>query len=628
LRDKIFSEMKVSEDIQILLDSAPTDPGCYLMKDSQGQVIYVGKAINLRNRLRSYFHASAQESYKTRQMVRRIVEIEWIVVGSELEALILEMNLIKRYRPHYNVRLKDDKRYPYIKVHVTESYPKVTVTRNVVQDGSRYFGPYTSVWGVHQALDVVRRIFPYLTCDREITGLDERACLYFDIKLCNGPCIGAVSQTDYYQMIGDLCQFLDGRTEPIVSRLTLEMDRAAEELQFERAAVLRDQIQAIERVVEKQKVVSSDYIDSDVVAMARSNNDACIQVFFIRGGKLIGREYFMMEGAEETQDEDILASFLKQFYDQTPTVPSQVLLPKEIEELRIIKEWLNTRRSGEKVEIQIPRNGPMHELLEMAEENAQSTLAALKARWEADTNRQTQALTELQEALVLDRPPNRIECYDISNTQGTAAVGSMVVFEQGVPSKKNYRRFNIRSVVGPDDFASMEEVLNRRFKRWQVAQEAKVKPGEKTDPAFALLPDLLLVDGGKGQLSRAVAVLERFELGDTVPVASLAKQQEEIFRPGLSHSILLPRTSQGLYLVQRIRDEAHRFAITSHRQRRTKMGIASRLDAIPGIGPAKRKALFTHFGSIEAIQDASLEELQTLPGISSSLAQAIKAHLE
>jgi len=421
--------MDISEHIQGILDTSPLKPGCYLMKDTEGKVIYVGKAVILRNRLRSYFHVSTQEDRKTRKLVSTIADIEWIVVGSELEALILEMNLIKKYRPRYNARLVDDKSYPYIKVHWNDPFPKLTVTRQMVQDGSRYYGPYTSVWAVHQTLDVLRHIFPYLTCDRVITGRDERACLYHDIKLCSAPCIGRIDQAGYRQMIDDLGQFLEGHTEPIVSRLRLEMDKASEELLFERAAALRDQIQAIEKVVEKQKVVSSDYIDSDVIAMARTNGEACLQVFFIRNGKLIGREYFLMEGAEGTPDADVLAGFLKQFYNQTPSVPAQVLLPQEIEEMQIIREWLNTKRGGKKVEIHIPREGPQQELIQMAAENASATLEALEAQWQADTHRQEQSLAELKTALNLPEVPNRIECYDISNTQGTSAVGSMVATE-------------------------------------------------------------------------------------------------------------------------------------------------------------------------------------------------------
>jgi len=596
--------MKASEKIAALLKTLPTKPGCYLMKNKTGKVIYVGKAINLRNRVRSYFHDSAQHHPRTQQLVKKIAEIDWILVDSELEALILEMNLIKKYRPHYNVRLKDDKRYPYIKVHWSDPFPKVTVTRQFVQDGSRYFGPYTSVWAVHQTLDVLRRIFPYLTCDRLITGEDERACLYHDIKLCTAPCIGAIDQENYRRMIDDLSQFLMGRTEPIMTRLQTEMEQAANELRFERAATLRDQIKAIENVVERQKVISSDYVDSDVIAMARSNGEACVQVFFIRGGKLIGREYFLLEGTEETPDPGVMAEFIKQFYDQAPTLPTQVLLPHEVEEAQIIRQWLRHKSGDEKVEIIIPHTGVQRELIQMAAENATETLAALQAQWEADRNRQIQALAELQAALKLSAPPSRIECYDISNTQG------------------------IRSVAGPDDYASMEEVLMRRFKRWQAAQETAQIPGKKVDQSFALLPDLLLVDGGKGQLSRAVAVLERFDLLGKIPVAGLAKQNEELFLPGTNQPLLLPRASQGLYLIQRIRDEAHRFAITSHRKQRTKKGLASRLDAVPGIGPARRKLLLKHFGSIYDIQQASLEELTAVPGITTKLAQAIKAHLE
>jgi len=620
--------MELQSKIEAIISALPARPGCYLMKNAEGKVIYVGKAINLRNRVRSYFHKSANLHPRIAQLVRKIVDLEWIVVDSELEALILEMNLIKKHRPHYNVRLKDDKRYPYVKVHWAEPYPKVTVTRNMTQDGSRYFGPYTGVWAVHQTLDVLRRIFPYLTCDRVITGKDERACLYYDIKLCTAPCIGAIDQVNYRQMIDDLCKFLTGRTEPIVNRLKIDMEKAAEELRFERAAAIRDQLRAIENVVERQKVISSDYIDSDVIAMARSNGEACVQVFFIRGGKLIGREYFLLEGAEETPDSGVISEFVKQFYDQAPVIPDQVLLPHEVEEAQIILQWLRQKSGGEKVEILVPHEGQPHELIQMAAENATETLNALQAQWQADSHKQELALAELQGALRLSMTPNRIECYDISNTQGTAAVGSMVVFEQGVPRKRHYRHFNIRSVVGPDDFASMEEVLTRRFNRWQTVKESASTPGKKPDPAFGLLPDLLLVDGGKGQLGRAVRVLENFGLHGQIPVAGLAKQNEELFVPGQSDPIVLARQSQGLYLLQRIRDEAHRFAITSHRKQRTKKGLASRLDSIPGVGPARRRLLLNHFGSINDIQQATSEELSALPGITPKIAQAIKEHLE
>jgi excinuclease ABC subunit C len=619
--------MEISDHIKGILDTLPDKPGCYLMKDDAGRVIYVGKAINLKNRVRSYFHGSAHDDFKTHQLVKHISHIEWVVVGSELEALILEMNLIKKYRPHYNIRLKDDKRYPYIKVHWADPFPTVTVTRQMVNDGSRYFGPYTSVWAVHQTLDVLRRIFPYLTCDRVITGQDARACLYYDIKLCTAPCIGAINQENYRQLIDDLCKFLDGRTKPIVQRLQTEMQTAAEELRFEKAAALRDRIQAIERVVEKQKVVSPEQVDTDVLAMAREEGEACVQIFFIRGGKLIGREYFILEGTEDAADGEIISQFIKQFYNEAASVPPEVLLPNEIEEANIIRQWLQTRRNAEKVELHVPGRGKNRELVKMAEENAVETLRALRAQWQMDTNKQADALGEIQKALGLKTAPNRIECYDISNTQGTASVGSMVVFEQGVPKKQHYRRFNIKTVEGPDDFASMEEVLRRRFRRWQASKEEQAV-GKKIDESFARLPDLLIVDGGKGQLGRAVEVLKAYELNGVVPVVGLAKQNEELFLPGQRSPVILPRSSQGLYLVQRVRDEAHRFAITSHRNRRGKIGLASRLDAIEGIGPARRKALLKQFGSIEGIRNAEMGELLAVAGITAQIAAALKSELE
>ncbi|MCB2209758.1 excinuclease ABC subunit UvrC [bacterium] len=620
--------MEWNDHIQQILDTLPDKPGCYLMKNKRGQIIYVGKAINLRNRVRSYFHSTAQQHPKTRQLVRDIADIEWIVVGSELEALILEMTLIKRHKPRYNVRLKDDKRYPYIKVHWQNPFPKVTVTRQMKDDGARYFGPYTSVWAVHQTLDLLRKIFPYLTCNRDITGNDKRACLYYDIKLCTAPCIGAINKADYRQVIDDLCKFLEGRTGPVIKRLNDAMAQAAEKLEYEKAAAIRDQLLAIDKVVERQKVVSSEQTDSDVIALARADGEACVQVFFIRSGKLIGREYFVLEGTEEENEEEILSEFVKQFYAQAAFVPQKVLLPTELEEAQIINTWLNSRKSGEKVEITVPHKELNKELIDMATENAVETLNALKTRWESDKNRQTGALSELQEALDLPEPPNRIECYDISTTQGVASVGSMVVFEQGTPNKKLYRRFNIKTVLGQDDFASMEEVLTRRFRRWQAAHENEDQVGKKPDLSFSILPDLLLVDGGKGQLSRAVKVLEEYNLLDRVPVAGLAKQEEELFVPGKRNSIYLERHSQGLYLVQRLRDEAHRFAITAHRKRRRSQGLTSRLDVIPGIGPARRKALMQKFGSINGIKKAKPEEIAEIKGITLEMAQSIKVQLE
>jgi excinuclease ABC subunit C len=431
-------------------------------------------------------------------------------------------------------------------------------------------------------------------------------------------------------MISDLTEFLQGRSDEIVLRLQGEMDRAAEELRFEKAAALRDQLKAVNAIIERQKIVfGADYLDSDVLAMARSDGEACVQVFFIRNGKLIGREYFILEGTEDAPDAEIMTGFVKQFYTEAAAVPEQVMLPGQIEEAQIIRQWLRSKRGGQKVEIFVPNEGQPHELVQMAAENAAETLQALRSQWQADTHRQETALAELQSAFQLPAPPNRIECYDVSHTQGVATVGAMVVFEQGVPAKRLYRKFNIdsTSIGAPDDFASMEEMLTRRFRRWRAAQEADAQtPGQKVDESFAFLPDLLIVDGGKGQLSRAVSVLQDFGLFERVPVVGLAKKEEEIFFPNKSDSLLLPRHSQALYLVQRVRDEAHRFGITAHRKRREKQGLASQMETVPGVGPERRKALLKHFGSLDKIRDASLEELSAV--VPKNVAESIKANLE
>jgi excinuclease ABC subunit C len=617
---------ELSARIAGILDTLPQKPGCYLMKDEAGKVIYVGKAINLRSRVRSYFQTGADHTPKTEKLVQTIADIEWILVGSELEALILEMNLIKRYRPHFNIRLKDDKRYPYILVRWADPYPKVAVTRTMERDGNRYFGPYTSVWAVHQTLDMLRRIFPYLTCNREITGTDRRACLWYDLKLCVAPCIGKAGQEEYRRMIDDLCRFLAGGVEEIVADVQRKMRQASESMQYERAARLRDQLQAIHTVVERQKIVSTTKTDSDVVALARQEGDACVQVFVIRNGRLIGREHFVLEGTRDAQDAEVLRQFLVQFYEQAAFIPAEVLLPAEVEEAQIVEEWLRGRRGGEAVRITVPKSGVDRELVGMAAENAMETLKSLRTQWESDRSRQVEALAELQRALNLPDPPSRVECYDISNIQGTAVVASMVVFEQGVPNKAHYRRFQVRCVEGaPDDFASLREVLRRRFSRWKGPEVEPV--GRKKDPSFSMLPDLLMVDGGKGQLAEAVKVLKEFGLTERVPAASLAKQEEEVFLPGRKNSIRLPRDSRGMFLLQRIRDEAHRFAITYHRNLRAKTGLASRLDAVEGIGPARRKLLLSAFGSLDAIRNAPVEELMKVKGITRETAERLRGQL-
>lgn len=619
--------METSDHIQDILSSVPKQPGCYLMKDQDGRVIYIGKAVNLRHRVRSYFHASAKKHPRTCQLVASIHDIEWIIVGSELEALILEMNLIKEYQPYFNVQLKDDKRYPYIKIHWADDFPKVTVTRQVEKDGSRYYGPYINVWAVNQTLDLLRKIFPYLTCNRTITGEDQRACLYYDIELCAAPCIGRIKKEEYREMVRELGAFLNGRTESIVSRLEEEMQQASSEMNYERAAQIRDQLDAIQRIVAEQRIISTKFTDSDVIALADLEDNACIQVFFIRGGKLTGREYFLVENTDKTADQDLLTEVIKQFYDQAPVVPPEILLPREIEEARIIQQWLKSQRGGKKVQLVVPRRGEKKKLVAMAAENAASMLTALKTQEESEQDRAEGALTDLQAKLNLSAPPMRIECYDISNTQATALVGSMVVFLEGRPAKGHYRQFNIRSVQGPDDYASMDEVLRRRFQRLALSREEKSKPGGKPDPSFSALPDLVLIDGGKGQLNRAAQVLDEFDLLDTVPVAGLAKQYEEVFLPGDPQPVAFEKDDPGLHLLQRARDEAHRFAITAHRKRRSRQGLESSLEKIPGIGPARRQELLKKFKTVQNIRDATLEELSQTPKISLKIAQSIKKHL-
>jgi len=618
----------VPEHVRTQVETFPHKPGIYLMRDVGGTVIYVGKAVDLRNRVRSYFHPSAWEYSKVRALVSEVADLDFIVTDSELEALILEANLIKEHRPRYNVRLKDDKHYPYIKVTWADPFPKVLITRRMEQDGSRYFGPFTSTPAVYQTLDLLRKSFPYLTCDREITGRDARPCLYYDIKLCLGPCIGAATQEEYRAMVRGLARFLEGHGEEVIADMEKRMRAAADALDFEQAATLRDQLQAVQHIVERQKIVSSAGADQDVIAFAREEGDACVQVFFIRGGKLLGREYFVLEGAQDEDRQEVIAAFLKQFYEEAAYIPPEVLLPQQIEEALIIEQWLKQKR-GAKVVLHVPQRGRKRELVALAAENATETLSALRAQWQADAHKHEQALAELQQALGLSQSPARIECYDISTTQGTEIVGSMVVFVQGVPRKSDYRHFIVRSVQGQDDYASMREVLQRRFRRWQMAT-SDLSPGGGTKgdiKGWAKLPGLLIVDGGRGQLGVAVEVLQEFDLLDRVPVVGLAKQREEIFLPGRVEPVLLPPRSQGLFLVQNVRDEAHRFAITHHRARRQRMGVASQLDSIPGVGPARRKALLKAFGSLDAIRAATVEQLAAVPGIPRTVAVAIKEHL-
>lgn len=604
--------MSIPEHLEATVKNLPALPGCYLFYDQRGEVIYVGKAVNLRNRVRSYFNPNTwAASPKTARLVKEIARIEVVVRGNELEALIQEAELIKKHRPRYNIRLKDDKRYPYLKVTWQDDFPTVVVTRRIERDGARYYGPYSSAKAVYATRDALRKMFPFLSCDRVITGHDTRACLYYDIKLCSGPCIGAINRAEYRANIQRLCDFLEGKSDQVIADVRARMEAAARALQFERAAEYRDQLRALEHVVEKQRVISSAGSDQDVIAFARDEGETCVQVLFIRGGKLLGQEYFVLDGAEGEDDQAVLDAFLKRFYDEAAYVPPAVLLPAQVEEAHIIERWLRQKR-GAAVQIRPPQGEADISLIELARQNAQEQLAILKAQWREDTLRQEAVLRELQEALDLPRPPTRIECYDVSNTQGTAVVGSMVVFVHGVPKKSDYRRFNIREIAGPNDFESLRQMLRRRFQRWRDAQTRSDKrpaPGRRQDLSWTILPDLVLIDGGKGQLSVAVEVLREFDLAHIVPVAALAKQKEEIFLPDREASILLPRDAQAFYLVQRIRDEAHRFGLAGHRRQREKIGLASQLDALPGVGPARRRKLLAAFGSLEGIRAADVEAL-------------------
>lgn len=626
---------EVSEHIKTILDNLPNKPGVYLMKNKDSKIIYIGKAKVLRHRVRSYFTQNADGRRKTLRMRSQVADIEYIITENEVKALILEETLIKQHKPRYNISLKDDKRYPYIRITWQDAYPRVETTRRVENDGARYFGPYAAMWAVQNTLRVLRKAFPYLTCDRIITGEDDRACLFHDIKLCNAPCIGAVSRGEYRQMIQELMDVLSGKSEEVISRLEGRMVALSEALRFEEAASVRDQIKAIHFITTQHKAVSPKMTNHDVIAIARENGEAAVQILFIRNGKLIGSDSRMLDNTdEETRDDELLEQFITQFYSTMSDIPNELILPSDVEQARILERWLQDKRHGHKVSITVPQRGNKRGLIQMAQENATDALRMMRAHYEADKTQHENALTALQEALELPRVPNRIECFDISTTQGTAITASRVVFVQGVARKSEYRRFNIKSVTHgqSDDFQSMREALTRRFARWQEAQSApdKIVPdGKDTDETWKLLPDLLLIDGGKGQLGVAVEVLRDFDLLERVPVAGLAKQFEELFMPGRKQSVRLARDSQALYLVQRVRDEAHRFAITSHRQRRSKIGMASALESVPGIGAKRRKALLKHFeNSIDRIRNATREELMQVEGINEALAEAIRSGLD
>ena len=610
--------------IEEQLKAIPPETGVYIFKDSKGQVLYVGKAVNLRSRVRSYFQPSSRSSLKARLLAEKVASVEFILTQNEVEALVLECNLIKRYRPPFNIRLRDDKQYPYIKITWQETFPRILVTRRMEQDGSLYFGPYTSTSALHQTMDLIRKIFPYATCSDPSPGKRVRPCLYYDIGRCVGPCTGEVSPEEYRAMIEQVILFLKGRTEEIIAELRAKMEEAASVLAFEKAAAIRDQIFALERISQQQRVVSPLLEDKDFIAYARSDEEACVQVFFVRNGKLVGREYFVLEGAEMEEGQS-LGAFLKLFYQKAAFIPPEVIIPEELAEASVIEEWLTSRRGGE-VKLRLPKDETESELLRMAFHNAAETLETLRENREREKKKGLEALAELEEALDLPRLPARIECYDVSHIQGKWATGSMVVFVNGSPRKGLYRRFRIKEVEGIDDYAMLREVLERRFRRYLEARDSELRLAASDEP-WPHRPDLVLVDGGKGQLGVALKVLEELGIED-IPVAALAKREEELFIPGSEEPVKLPQGSKALSLLQRIRDEAHRFAISYHHKLARKETLSASLEAIPGIGPKRRRALLERFGSLEALRKATVEEIASVPGITPKLALKIKEFLE
>jgi len=595
------------------LKALPAKSGVYLFKDKEGKVIYVGKAANLNSRVKSYFGAPSNLSSKIQRLVVKIQDFEFVVTSSEQEALILECNMIKKYIPRYNVRLKDNKTFPYLKIDINEDWPGVYITRRVQKDGARYFGPFASAGSVRKTLRLIKKIFPFRSCSKRIDGKDKRPCLDYYIRLCLGPCIGAVEKQEYHDVINQVILFLQGKQELILRELNTKMKAAAQQLQFEKAALLRDQIKAIEKVIEGQKIAITLQGEKDIIGLAQNENQAYVELFSIRNNKLIGQDHFIMEGIQGESPGQIMTSFVKQYYASASYIPPLILLQHPVDEPVVLSGWLEQQR-GSRVELQVPQRGAKRKLVDTAAENAARGLELAQAR-EMKVEVISSGLRELKTRLRLPKMPRRIECYDVSNIQGALAVGSMVVLEKGRPKPAHYRRFRIKTVAGADDYAMIQETLRRRFKRGLT--------GEGT---WAIIPDLVLIDGGKGQLNAALEL--RRELGlDSIPMASLAKENEEVFIPGEPQPVRIAKDSPALHILQRARDEAHRFAISYHRKLRHKEVISSALDNIPGIGPRRKKALLKKFGSIEAIKEASSEELSQTEGMTSALAQKVKNSL-
>ncbi len=603
--------------IEEQLNRLPHSPGVYLLRDAEGTILYVGKAASLHHRVRSYFGAGQKLSLKLQRMVARIADIDFYVTGSEQEALILELNLIKRHHPRYNVRLKDDKTFPYLKINTREDWPRVYITRRLEQDGGRYFGPFASAKSVRQTLKMIKGIFPFRSCSKPITGTDSRACLEYHLGRCLAPCLGAVSRQEYAEVIKEVVLFLEGKQEKIVRALQSKMKKASEALDFEKAALYRDQIEAIDNVVEGQRIAAAVRGEQDVIAFAEDRDQAYVQVFFIRHSKLTGRESFVLQGTRHEEPRQIMTSFIKQFYSSSPYVPPLLLLQYPVEDAAVLKEWLQSRR-GARVDIQVPRRSNKKQLVDIVAENARQGLEQLKIKQLATSKELDAALAEIERELQLPRLPTRMEAYDISNIQGRAAVGSMVVFDKGRAKPAHYRRFKIKTVSGADDYAMLHEVLKRRFKRLGAETPAS--------DTWAIIPDLVLIDGGKGQLNAALAAMG--EVGaKAVPVASLAKENEEIFTPQRAKPIVLPRRSPGLQLLQRLRDEAHRFALGYYHKVHKLETFISAFDTVPGIGPKRKRALLQQFGSVQAIREASVDELATTRGMTEKLAKKVKEAL-
>lgn len=597
--------MKVLEE---KLKNLPEKPGVYLMKDCTDKIIYVGKAVNLKNRVRSYFSSQHIDSPKTRVLVDQISNIEYLITDSEIEALILESNLIKQHKPKYNVRLTDDKHYPFLRVSVQEEFPRIEIARAIKKDGARYFGPYTSAGAVHETLRLIKRLFPLRSCKQTVFNGRSKPCLNSHIGRCAAPCAGLISQAGYRRIIESVILFLEGKQEDLIKLLKSQMEDASANLEFEKAAEIRDQLSAVEKVAAKQKIISDKLLDVDVINLARSFHETCIQVFFVRHGKLLGGNHYFLEGSENSEDREALSAFIKQYYTQVEYIPEEVLIPEGLEEKEVVESWLSSKK-GRKVHLRTPRQGKKKELLDMVGKNALESLQQEALARTLKRQASEEALGMLAQELNLTDEPYRIECYDISHIQGTETVASMVVFEDGKPAPSKYRRFRIQTVEGPDDFASMAEVILRRFTR-----------AKEEDEKFLPCPNLVVIDGGKGQLSSAREAMGKAGFAGITAVG-LAKENEWVYLENSPDPLIIPRQSPALYLLQRIRDEAHRFAVTYHRLLRGKRNLASALDEISGIGPKRREALLKHFGmSLKAIREASLEDLCVVKGLGNDAA--------